>query len=320
MKHDDEERVRELLRPLVESSPPPFEADRRASVWRRIQAERAHSASRWRIGVAAALTTAAAAAWLLMLPAPTTPPAPAAPTTAMAERGSTPVDLTGQTIRDARTLPSGAEVAVDGEVSVAVATATDTRLLLTRGSVRNVVPELAPGARYIVETPLAEVAVRGTVFEVRRADDGATVVEVTEGAVAVEPKDGRSGTLVRPGETVRVEPLTEAGARRAERRGDWREAIDVWRLLAERASEGLARRNLVLRTGRLISEHAPDEAPVWWRAATARYGDGTHAEEFAFRLAESLHRTGRADEARRAATRFRQRFPDSDRAAETLDW
>lgn len=322
MKHDDEnaEAARDILAPLAEA-PPTFDPERREAVWQRIQAERGHSSAGWRVGVTAALVTAAAAAWLLMVPTPSLAPGETA--AAAVSEGSPPpvgVDLAGEILRGARTLPSGAEVTVSGEVVVARAATNDTRLVLTRGSIHSVVPKLAPGQRYVVDAPLVEVAVRGTVFEVRLTDDGGAEIEVTEGAVAVEPKDGRAGALVVPGRTHRVEPLTEAGAKRAEARGDWRQAIEVWQALAEQTPEGLSRRNVVLRVGRLMNTHTPTEATSWWRSATERYGDGTHAEEFAFRLAEALRRAGLVDEARSAAKAFRQRFPDSDRAAETLGW
>ncbi len=322
MKPDDEnaKEAREILAPLAEA-PPTFDPARRDAVWRQIQAEQHQTRAGFRVGLAAAVVTAAAAAWLLMIPTtPTEPTEAAAPTVAENAPAPAPVNLAGETLRGSRTLPSGAEVVVQGEVLVAMASATDTRLVLKHGSVRNTVPKLAPGARYVVDAPLAEVAVRGTVFEVRLTDDGATEVEVTEGAVAVEPKDGRAGALVVPGKSHRVEPLTEKGAKSAEARGDWRQAIEIWRALADKSSGDLNRRNLVLRAGRLMNAHSPTEAAAWWRNAAERYGDGTHAEEFAFRLAEALHHSGLSGEARVAAKVFRQRFPDSDRAAETLGW
>ncbi|MEZ4467432.1 MAG: hypothetical protein R3F43_24055 [bacterium] len=47
---------------------------------------------------------------------------------------------------------------------------------------------------------------------------------------------------------------------------------------------------------------------------------GPHAEEASFRHADALRRAGRLAEARTAAAAFRQRFPQSPRAAETTRW
>ena len=106
----------------------------------------------------------------------------------------------------------------------------------------------------------------------------------------------------------------------AEHQGDAPQAIAIWRALTLKAAEGLTRRNLVLRVGRLLNTHTPQDAPEWWREATTRYPTGTHAEEFAFRLGESLARMGRTQAARTAGKAFRTRFPDSDRVAETRGW
>lgn len=73
----------------------------------------------------------------------------------------------------------------------------DTRLRLQRGRITNTIkpsPGSAPG--FIVETPNASSAVRGTKFRMDAATEN-TKTEVVEGSVAVSA--GRNGTLVRKG-------------------------------------------------------------------------------------------------------------------------
>jgi hypothetical protein len=74
----------------------------------------------------------------------------------------------------------------------------DTRLRLQRGRIGNDVRRLrGPAANFIVDTPTASSAVRGTRFRVEAGDDH-TQTEVLEGRVAVDAPRQR-GALLRPG-------------------------------------------------------------------------------------------------------------------------
>ena len=74
----------------------------------------------------------------------------------------------------------------------------DTRLRLQRGRIGNEVRRLrGPAANFIVDTPSASAAVRGTQFRVE-ARQGSTHTEVLEGRVAVNARNQR-GTLLRHG-------------------------------------------------------------------------------------------------------------------------
>ncbi len=73
----------------------------------------------------------------------------------------------------------------------------DTRVRLQRGRINNEVRRLrGPGDQFIVETPTASSAVRGTRFRIHSGDQG-TQAEVLDGRVAVTA--GRRATLLRPG-------------------------------------------------------------------------------------------------------------------------
>ena len=74
----------------------------------------------------------------------------------------------------------------------------DTRLRLQRGRIGNEVRRLrGPAANFVVDTPSASSAVRGTQFRVE-ARQGSTHTEVLEGRVAVNARNQR-GTLLRHG-------------------------------------------------------------------------------------------------------------------------
>lgn len=74
----------------------------------------------------------------------------------------------------------------------------DTRLRLQRGRIGNDVRHLrGPAANFVVDTPSASSAVRGTKFRVE-AGDARTQTEVLEGRVAVSARS-RRGALLRPG-------------------------------------------------------------------------------------------------------------------------
>lgn len=105
-------------------------------------------------------------------------------------------------------LPSGARVTLErGAVRCDRATATEERLVLERGTVSLEVPHLEKGRSLGVDTPEAQVRVRGTRFHVSR-DDLGTTVSVTEGEVEVRPEGlGRPIEFVHPGARVVVEPL-----------------------------------------------------------------------------------------------------------------
>lgn len=74
----------------------------------------------------------------------------------------------------------------------------DTRLRLQRGRIGNEVRRLrGPAANFVVDTPSASSAVRGTRFRVE-ASEGRTHTEVLEGRVAVDARNQR-GALLRHG-------------------------------------------------------------------------------------------------------------------------
>ncbi|WP_368564574.1 FecR domain-containing protein [Pseudoxanthomonas sp. UTMC 1351] len=90
----------------------------------------------------------------------------------------------------------------------------DTRLRLQRGRITNdVEPIVGPGAGFIVETPSASSAVRGTQFRVEAAS-ARTLTEVLEGGVAVSAK--QKPTLIPSGFGSVVE-AGQAGAVKAVR-------------------------------------------------------------------------------------------------------
>lgn len=73
----------------------------------------------------------------------------------------------------------------------------DTRLRLQRGRIGNEVSHLrGPGAQFIVDTPTASSAVRGTRFRIHTGERG-TQAEVLDGRVAVTA--GQRATLLKPG-------------------------------------------------------------------------------------------------------------------------
>jgi len=95
-------------------------------------------------------------------------------------------------------LLGGSELLLDRLTRFGRSGMADTRLRLQRGRIGNEVRRLrGPAANFIVDTPSASSAVRGTRFRVEAAD-GRTHTEVLEGRVAVSARSQR-GALVRPG-------------------------------------------------------------------------------------------------------------------------
>lgn len=105
-------------------------------------------------------------------------------------------------------LPSGARVTLErGAVRIDRASTSEERLLLERGAVSLEVPHLGAGRTLSVDTPEAQVRVRGTRFHVSR-DELGTTVSVAEGEVEVRPEGpGRPTEFVHPGARVVIEPL-----------------------------------------------------------------------------------------------------------------
>ncbi len=304
----DEREVKALLAPLREERPE-LEASRREAVWAKVQAARKPARPPllpWLL--TAAVATAAVALWLRSTEPEPVPQAPAVTTLAQ-----------GATIEAGGELPSGARIEVEGRVEVAEATAQRTRLRLAQGRVFSRVPKLAPGEAYVVDTPLAQVSVKGTRFSVERLGE-AVEVQVEEGLVEVAPRDGRPARLLPAGKRWRVEPLTSQGAEAAAAREDWGQALDIRQALAMAMPDGLPRRNALLAAGRIADAKSPLRAQRWWAQAAAAHPRGTHAEEFAFRAADALRQAGKLPEARRAAEALRAAFPDSQRARETARW
>ena len=203
---------------------------------------------------------------------------------------------------------------------VATATETITRLTLTRGAVTSRVPTLPAAGRFVVDTPTAEVEVQGTVFRVALLETAATEVVVHEGRVQVRAHDARQERHVEAGESVIIEPTTRDGAERAEARGDLVQSFDIRRALLEQKPDDLTRRNQMLALGHAINGRATGFSIAYWQRVEALHPKGVHADEFAWRHASALRAAGRLDAARDAATRYRQRFPNSPRAAETRGW
>lgn len=308
-----EAEVRRLLAP-VKAARRDLTATQQAEIWARIEAERERSTRggwRW-VAVAAALTLAVGAAWWTTRLGPGSIPedAPLAPTEPIARQ------ITDRSL----ILPSGARIAVEGDVTVATATETLTRLRLNRGRITSTVPGLAAEGRYVIDTPSAEIEVRGTVFSVALGDEAVTTVAVREGEVEVRARDGRQHLRLQAGQDAIIEPTSMAGAVRAEARGDLTQAFDIRRALLEKDPDGLNRRNRFLSLGHAVDARASGLSVAYWQRVERLHPDGTHADEFAFRHASALRSAGRLDAARAVARRFRARFPDSPRAEETLGW
>jgi ferric-dicitrate binding protein FerR (iron transport regulator) len=92
-----------------------------------------------------------------------------------------------------------AEVAVSTRVTLVRNEEREQRLKLAFGRVELEVPKLAPGRAFVVETPHAEVRVRGTRFSVEVAAGGAalgvTRVGVTRGSVLVRTARGERALI-----------------------------------------------------------------------------------------------------------------------------
>ena len=99
---------------------------------------------------------------------------------------------------------------------------TKTRFKLERGILKSVIDNpLGSDESYEVETPNGTMAVRGTTFTVRVAEEeGAfvTIVDVEEGKVSIETADGKSEE-VNPGET---KEITDAGVKDTDLSGMFR--------------------------------------------------------------------------------------------------
>lgn len=109
-------------------------------------------------------------------------------------------------------LQGGSELRLDRLSRFGRSGMIDTRLRLQRGRITNEVePVVGPGAGFIVDTPSASSAVRGTQFRVEAADNR-TLTEVLEGGVAVSAT--RQSTLVPRGYGSVVE-AGQAGAVKA---------------------------------------------------------------------------------------------------------
>ena len=314
----NEAEVRALLAPL-RADRPRLTADRASAIWGQIEARQARSqthAVRWVLAAAAVIAVGGAIAWTTRRPENEAGPG------SVAAVDSTPADraVPERVVDRSVTLLSGATLDVAGEVRVATATQQITRLTLTRGSVTSRVPTLPAAGRFVVDTPAAEIEVQGTVFTVALLETGATQVRVDEGRVAARARDGRQARAIEAGETVIIEPTTASGADRAASRGDLVQAFDIRRALIEREPDDLGRSNRLLSLGRAIDDRAVGFAVPYWQRVRALHPTGVHADEFAWRYASALRAAGRLDAAREAAARYRARFPNSPRAAETRAW
>lgn len=246
--------------------------------------------------------------------------------------GAASVVSSGSTapLSERRTLPAGSRVVTPtgGRVMLAFATGTDVALgeaadmtiagegatqalRLDHGSLDLHVAKLAADQRFLVETPDAEVEVRGTAFKVSLVSPDAacgagtpTRVSVTEGVVVVRhsgvesrveagqqwpsgcaqaavaargpsPSAGTRG----PGSAAPASSLGEqndmfADAMAAKRRGDSGEALaDFDRFLARYPSSPLAESAMVERM-RLLRGVDPGRAPAAARQYVGRYPNG----------------------------------------------
>lgn len=321
-EHDEADAVRRLLAPM-KARPHTLTPERQAAVWQRIEAARARPARVWWPVWALAAAAAGAFVWLGVQRPAVDLPVGALPAAVDAEiahqsAGFRPSgrDETS-TIAGSRVLPSGARVEVAGQVR-AIQTTTDmTELFLARGQITSRVPPLGPQQGFHIQTPAAQVTVRGTVFTVEHAD-AVTTVQVTEGRVQVQPAGERGWRLLEAGQQWTVQPATATGLEAARAAGDSAQALEIEALLAGSTLEGLERQNHLLRIGRALDAQNAEAAMVHWQ----RFAEdpGPHAEEVAFRHADALRRVGWLTEARAAAARFRAAFPQSVRAAETAAW
>lgn len=312
-EHDEADAVRRLLAPM-KAQPHTLTPDRQAAIWQRIEAARVRPARVWWPVWALAAAAAGAVVWLGTLRPVVDLPVGAVPTPPPVDR-----EITHEIneIAGSRVLPSGARVEVAGQVRAIQATADMTELFLARGRVTSRVPPLGPQQGFHVQTPAAQVTVRGTVFTVEHADQ-ATAVQVAEGRVQVQPAGERGWRLLEAGQRWTVQPATATGLEAARAAGDSAQALEIQALLASSTLEGLERQNHLLRIGRALDAQNAEAAMVHWQ----RFAEdpGPHAEEVAFRHADALRRVGWLTEARAAAARFREAFPQSVRAAETLAW
>jgi hypothetical protein len=116
------------------------------------------------------------------------------------DRVATPSDAAASLV-----LAGGARAEVDPSTRITLVRtdAEEQRLKLELGRVELVVPKLAPGSAFVVETPEAEVRVRGTRFSVEVSGAGAaagvTRVGVSQGSVLV--RTARGEHLLSGGET-----------------------------------------------------------------------------------------------------------------------
>jgi ferric-dicitrate binding protein FerR (iron transport regulator) len=104
-------------------------------------------------------------------------------------------------------LPDGSQVMVSQDGTVAVQHAADGALALTlqTGSVTCQVVHQEAGRHFTVHTVEGEVAVVGTKFQVEQ-QDGATLVHVEEGRVAVHDRTSGVTLMLGAGENARLHP------------------------------------------------------------------------------------------------------------------
>jgi hypothetical protein len=301
----EEAEARRILAPLREAPAPEWTPARAARVWQGIEGAR-RPRPRWPVWALAG-AAAAAAAWIFVTTRERPVEAPAAPAPVAA------LPAAGDHLTASHVLPSGAHVDVAGEVQLAEASPAGTRLVLEAGAVTSEVPPLHAGEHYVVETPQALVSVHGTKFTVSLTPAG-TKVTVEHGVVEVAPRDGSPSVFLHAGESSEVGPTAAAtpdAARAAETRGDWAEAVRLWKRIAEAARDPLERQNALVAAGHLLSDHDPAAAADHWRALSAEAPAGVHAEEAGWRTVEALRRAGRTAEAAEAARAFRAAFPHS---------
>jgi len=216
-------RAARVLAAARPSTVPPPLGDRTEAIAAIERALRARAGRRWRRKwvVPSLATVAAAAAVLLLATSGRDRPRDAGGRRVPAGPTAVPDELTlGASLRGPATLVVGigTRLNLDGRANgQAIEVGNTQRFRLDEGGLRAEVAKLAPGHRFIVQTPDAEVEVKGTRFDVvvsPVAGDCApatrTRVMVHEGVVAV--RFAGSERLLRPGATWPLCPSAAAPA------------------------------------------------------------------------------------------------------------
>lgn len=192
-------------------------------------------------------------------------------------------------------LASGTQIALDEKSMLECRDNTATqRFALLRGGAHLHVAKLAAGERFVVDTPNAEVEVRGTVFGVRiepatAACKARTTVSVDEGRVEVRAGDTRKALF--PGER-------------------WTSPCEAPPAEAHADDPPPRARSVVVSTPHAVRASRAREA--------ARVVPALGEQNDLYAAAEAARRGGRAGEAIAAYSRLLARFPNGQLAESAL--